>query len=252
MPGRVLVGADRGPPPRVWGYRSRTRGESTRRRSTPTRVGIPAVAWASSRGSMVHPHACGDTLCLCEPAPEVGWSTPTRVGIPFTSLMHHIRPAVHPHACGDTPRRSLQTTCCRGPPPRVWGYLVRISNSNIAFRSTPTRVGIPIPGTSSTCQHMVHPHACGDTNAPCLPSGPTGGPPPRVWGYRQCPSPSLSSGRSTPTRVGIPRGSGRRGQGLQVHPHACGDTVGAEGITVKLAGPPPRVWGYQKRQGRKR
>ena len=70
------------------------------------------------------------------------------------------------------------------------------------------------------------------------------GSPPRVWGYRWTEPPSGRCWRFTPTRVGISRSVSTETQTESVHPHACGDIRQSRGLGRRLAGSPPRVWGY--------
>ena len=145
----------------------------------------------------------------------------------------------------------------------MWGKRGNIRLSARPVRSTPTRVG-----KTSTCRAIllccqVHPHACGE-NIYRLPDREfICGPPPRVWGKRQCNSNAGCFDRSTPTRVGktciapLPTGEKRSTPTRvgkthtvyhmsipeQVHPHACGENAWTRKLSAHDCGPPPRVWG---------
>ena len=137
-----------GPPPRVWG------------KLTSHRHGPPPRVWGITvhpRAFTVHPHACGETADRCANAvhphacgenarrqPDIRLrSTPTRVGKTraLAPAPHCRTPIpVHPHACGENHRDRRYLMLERyGPPPRVWGKLLRSLRSQ--HRSTPTRVG---------------------------------------------------------------------------------------------------------------
>ena len=134
-----------GPPPRVWGKRGQNGWFFWFSRSTPTRVGKTWCCTKSARGGKVHPHACGENSCTHAstmkthgPPPRV-WgkpanggngrkrfrSTPTRVGKTPGIRLPISSPMVHPHACGENFLPPAGELAMSGPPPRVWGKLIR-------------------------------------------------------------------------------------------------------------------------------
>ena len=110
-----------GPPPHMWGS---LRTRSIRilfRRSTPTHVGITSCASDGGHPPTVHPHTCGDHDGL---------------------LRLNGAAQVHPHTCGDHASKNARISLRIGPPPHMWGSPWQPCNCQLAFRSTPTHVGI--------------------------------------------------------------------------------------------------------------
>ena len=97
----------------------------------------------------------------------------------------------------------------------------------------------------------VHPHVCGEYAKQQAFEAGNAGSPPRVWGILGITGQRLAYIRFTPTCVGntVSRAGARRP--IAVHPHVCGEYVGAQLSTVPPFGSPPRVWGIPppSRQG---
>ena len=149
------------------------------------------------------------------------------MGISFLAPFPWHHSPVHPHACGDIDRYA--------------------AGSAATYRFTPTRVGISSISGHHRVSVRVHPHACGDIPFSLCPPGLVLGSPPRVWGYLHFGFSSGSTIRFTPTRVGISGPYSLICPFLSVHPHACGDIVKSPATVKLLAGSPPRVWGYPRR-----
>ena len=175
-----------GPPPRVWGKLCFLFMVLISYRSTPTRVGKTEPEQRIIKPLTVHPHACGEnrrrrahSAMPIGPPPRV-WgklhnklyarrhirSTPTRVGKTNGRAKCRATTKVHPHACGENPKKVQCYATCVGPPPRVWGKLQRVVIFMRPLRSTPTRVGKTIHSAVSNSDPTVHPHACGENDAP--------------------------------------------------------------------------------------
>ncbi len=189
--------------------------------------------------------------------------TPTCVGTAPAPLPHHLRVWVHPHVCGDGSPMSGSRGNSSGSPPRVWGR--RCGAASIAGQSgfTPTCVGTAPSLCDPTRSRGVHPHVCGDGDAPRGRNDFDPGSPPRVWG-RLSPmtfdfvfsgSPPRVWGRLhqalllaphfgfTPTCVGTAWEMDARVGLPWVHPHVCGDGVSTASFAAFSLGSPPRVWG---------
>ena len=206
----------------MWGKLTSPTIQAQLRRSTPTRVGKTPATASIDAAAKVHPHACGENVCLhavqwtCNGPPPRVWgkrdtvtpcvtdtrSTPTRVGktSDVNVLLH--QDEVHPHACGENSQFPQRRRQWDGPPPRVWGKhdLRRCGYAN--KRSTPTRVGKTFQRAKQDLHQSVHPHACGENDFHQLVVFNIIGPPPRVWGKLSSLSGSIPASRSTPTRVG--------------------------------------------------
>jgi len=142
-------------------------------------------------------------------------------------------------------------TKSRGSPPRVWGQHVAGRPARARHRFTPTRVGTAVSRTRPRGERQVHPHACGDSVGVCVPSLTPNGSPPRVWGQHGTNVSGFQVDRFTPTRVGTALMQRMTSMSMPVHPHACGDSLGATRGAAWWAGSPPRVWG-QRPAGRHR
>ncbi len=137
----------------------------------------------------------------------------------------------------------IRLQSCTGSPPRVWGQLPQTAARAHIPRFTPTCVGTTCPKSLCSAYRSVHPHVCGDNSLRiALPSIFLGSPP-RVWGQLEIVGRIMGIVRFTPTCVGTTPEVARQWIDQSVHPHVCGDNVGA-GVDGPLAnGSPPRVWG---------
>ena len=192
-----------GSPPRAWGRPSSAPPDAGRSRFTPTCVGTTATGGGGTAKGPVHPHVRGDDerfdggglagrgspprawgrLRLRRAARGAGRFTPTCVGTTSPIGSSVILSPVHPHVRGDDRYRVHGRPGDVGSPPRAWGRLDALEQSEREVRFTPTCVGTT--GTS--------------------PGGPVrpAGSPPRAWGRRP--------------------GLGRRCLRPTVHPHVRGD-----------------------------
>ena len=169
--------------------------------------------------------------------------TPTCVGTTRCSARRSTGRPVHPHVCGDDGDRGGRHRNDPGSPPRVWGRQSGARPGGWSRRFTPTCVGT----TASICvTHRcatVHPHVCGDDQAPGVDIERVVGSPPRVWGRLTAQAEAINSKRFTPTCVGTTCAVTSATSASQVHPHVCGDDYNS-GIHEKgRSGSPPRVWG---------
>ena len=67
--------------------------------------------------------------------------TPTLVGKTFFLSIASGLLEVHPHACGENDEETNDQAIAAGSPPRLWGKLRFIPDSNLKYRFTPTLVG---------------------------------------------------------------------------------------------------------------
>ena len=251
----------------MWGELDKNRLLFCLVRSTPTRGGrTSAIITLSIALSGPPPRVWGE-LQRVGGRDVVVRSTPTRVGRTSAASTSTQRASVHPHACGENSATWIWRVISFGPPPRVWGERRQRRILAFAIRSTPTRVGRTLTRSDCITLAPVHPHACGENEAPA---------PSQVCGIRSTPTrvgrtssphgPRLRL-RSTPTRVGrtllqrvIPEGirstptrvgrtpaSPSPSVQTAVHPHACGENARAGEQGSSDHGPPPRVWGERPR-----
>ena len=128
--------------------------------------------------------------------------------------------------CGENFWINNNYTHYLGTPPRVWGKPPLPVILIAVCRYTPTCVGKTYWEHSQRIGDEVHPHVCGENNAPLRSIKGVIGTPPRVWGKRRLGS----------IRLDVP----------QVHPHVCGENLTMRHVARFWIGTPPRVWG--KRQ----
>ncbi len=216
-----------------------------------------------TRVCAVHPHPCGEhartnpsRASLSGPSPPV-WGT--RDGVPGLNAEHRSIPTrvgntpgrgpaarggpVHPHPCGEHVTSSPPVTYRCGPSPPVWGTRSIWDTKAARYRSIPTRVGNTPRFLARAVRRAVHPHPCGEHSLLERDLDLSVGPSPPVWGTHLMAGGSIFVWRSIPTRVGNTSRGVARSPAHPVHPHPCGEHVGApvrEGDTV---GPSPPVWG---------
>ena len=155
------VCARSGSPPRAWGQRLASRGDTSGNWFTPTGVGTTRRSRPRSCTRAVHPHGRGDNAAgrpqgrPYRGSPPRAWGqrrryrrrglsvrfTPTGVGT--TSSLALVIPsiAVHPHGRGDNEYYLLRNFLRDGSPPRAWGQLDALAAAVSALRFTPTGVG---------------------------------------------------------------------------------------------------------------
>ena len=255
-----------GSPPRVWGKRLHHPVFQPDQRFTPTRVGKTYGLRRCRRKRTVHPHACGENGISLMPAypgfgsPPRVWGklltlrhcvhhrrfTPTRVGKTQPYAYSPVPPTVHPHACGENQGNPVAESGGVGSPPRVWGKLLRPSETRWRRRFTPTRVGKTSVVQAAGRSTPVHPHACGENRVSGQAFAQVLGSPPRVWGKRKRNPDITQRLRFTPTRVGKTQTPATLLDAPSVHPHACGENRRRLSHRPARCGSPPRVWG--KRQ----
>ena len=190
-----------GPSPRVRGkrYSSRAADSPTSGPSPRVRGKLPERLRSHAMGSI--PARAGETLSLTGP----------RLG----------RSGVHPRACGGNMRE----------PPRQAGVHPRACGGNVIRRERrhaprwvhPRACGgnTPTPRDRGD-REGVHPRACGGNGSLLPRSDSGGGPSPRVRGKLVRHLEPAGLPRSIPARAGETGRGERRGEGMGVHPRACG------------------------------
>ena len=149
----------------------------------------------------------------------------------------------HPHACGDKFTARLLSANQMGSSPRVWGQESAVKICYRRFGIIPTRVGTSYDFLNLRGYKRDHPHACGDKAQAQQAVHRIAGSSPHVWGQVVSLGQLSHIAWIIPTRVGT-SGSYRKIPGIAWdHPHACGDKVVADDVSVKLSGSSPRVWG---------
>ena len=134
----------------------------------------------------------------------------------------------------------------------MWGQAdilyLRATNSRII----PTRVGTSDEKHNARYGIRDHPHACGDKPVRIWLYWIVIGSSPRVWGQAT----RLLSNRVMfgiiPTRVGTRTRAKRKTAIGGDHPHACGDKMSVNTLTVFVIGSSPRVWGQVDKKDRRR
>ena len=130
-----------------------------------------------------------------------------------------------------------------GSSPRVWGQESAVKICYRRFGIIPTRVGTSYDFLNLRGYKRDHPHACGDKAQAQQAVHRIAGSSPHVWGQVVSLGQLSHIAWIIPTRVGT-SGSYRKISGIAWdHPHACGDKVVADDVSVKLSGSSPRVWG---------
>ena len=223
-----------GSPPRVWGRRRYGKCLDVHRRFTPTCVGKAWSSPASTPGTPVHPHVCGEGGPEPPQADEPDRFTPTCVGKATARPPPCPRPSVHPHVCGEgvRPRRHRQAAPLRFTPTCVGKARTPTANDWPTSGSPPRVWGRRRAAVYASRNHSVHPHVCGEgAIAPGTP-------------HRRA--------RFTPTCVGKAPASVATATGWWVHPHVCGEGDTKSPRRPVLPGSPPRVWGRPCRATRSR
>ena len=261
-----------GSSPRMWGTLKHFTPTSDSSRFIPTHVGnTPGVLRARFR-LPVHPHACGEHfLFTTSSSPVVGssprmWGTPypgyplrsaarfipTHVGNTSSSGPSKGPTPVHPHACGEHPGDLIPERPFNGSSPRMWGTLHGPRGCRPDARFIPTHVGNTFSFSFSASISSVHPHACGE-HATELTKDPVGaGSSPRMWGTHDVGEEDALDHRFIPTHVGNTSHSTENRQRIMVHPHACGEHVGACRDRYIGIGSSPRMWGTRDGNERSR
>ena len=152
-------------------------------------------------------------------------------------------PTVHPHACGEHEKIEAQTRRINGSSPRMWGTHEAESGTEGTQRFIPTHVGNTGAGPAAGSPDPVHPHACGEHEAPLLRALSSGGSSPRMWGTRSAPPPGEARTRFIPTHVGNTWDRAGISREKSVHPHACGEHLGRWRLFRCPDGSSPRMWG---------
>ncbi len=196
------------------------------------------------------------TRCSCSLGGSGGRFIPTHVGNTVLPSTNPLSAPVHPHACGEHGSGGGVSGRGFGSSPRMWGTPPEDRPPDNGDRFIPTHVGNTSRSDTRRRDASVHPHACGE-HAVKYGNNPAAiGSSPRMWGTpdRLLQPPPLR--RFIPTHVGNTFDYGLDEKPCTVHPHACGEHVGAgwgRGVGV---GSSPRMWGtllhipYPFRHGR--
>ena len=110
----------------------------------------------------VHPHVCGEHICVNLKSSACDRFIPTCVGNIQGDFSESCDRPVHPHVCGEHVKTSGTLMAVLGSSPRVWG--------------TCFPPGVEIRGVA------VHPHVCGEHGSSSRLSPMPNGSSPRVWG----------------------------------------------------------------------
>ncbi len=168
---------------------------------------------------------------------------PTHVGnTRYNGDTYTIR-TVHPHACGEHGPSVVLLRSFLGSSPRMWGTRVFAPGPGVFCRFIPTHVGNTNPILLFPPQESVHPHACGEHLDGTAPNVHVIGSSPRMWGTHSVRYEDVTIYRFIPTHVGNTSVNTWIWRELSVHPHACGEHVGAVLGGRCWAGSSPRMWG---------
>ena len=195
----------------------------------------------------VHPHACGESARVGDPALRGRGSSPcvwgkprldrdglqvvrfipTRVGKARGATRRSAIPSVHPHACGESTRSRRRRISRCGSSPRMWGKRRARLHREGAARFIPTHVGKAL----RILRMIVA--AVGSS--------------PHLWGKLAGGALHPLPRRFIPRPVGKVRTASGATSASPVHPHACGESA-ISGIVGGFAvGSSPRLWGKPDR-----
>ena len=220
----------------------------------------------------VHPHACGEHLLATTVSSQTSgssprlWGTlphlpqsagesrfiPTPVGNTPAPAPTTTTSPVHPHACGEHASPPQGHCPGRGSSPRLWGTQRGDDCGDCSSRFIPTPVGNTCPRTTIDMLMPVHPHACGEHGVPAAVACAGQGSSPRLWGTRVPELRTRRGRRFIPTPVGNTPSYSNGSRSRPVHPHACGEHLGAAGTTNPDNGSSPRLWGTRDPPGPRR
>ena len=150
---------------------------------------------------------------------------------------------VHPHGCGERATDSEMLRHNIGSSPRVWGTHAYQHYWHSQHRFIPTGVGNACASARSSSASAVHPHGCGERNSLEVPTALMSGSSPRVWGTRVGRHFYTLTMRFIPTGVGNAPDAQVPPAKNPVHPHGCGERIGADSFVAGGDGSSPRVWG---------
>ena len=196
-----------GSSPRVRGTRPQPAPDRRRARFIPARAGNALIDLGDR--AAVHPRACGERASTVDGRIDRARFIPARAGNAQTS-----------------------PTCCSA----VDRFIpARAGNAWQSHAGRPLRVA------------PVHPRACGERPRDAGPQPSSSGSSPRVRGTR-----ATSSRCRAVTRRFIPARAGNAAAPpvmapSPVHPRACGERHGVDGVSARCAGSSPRVRGTQRR-----
>ncbi len=140
---------------------------------------------------------------------------------------------------------------CKETPPRAWGRPSTPTQTDLAWRNTPTCVGKTYRLFHQQLAIEKHPHVRGEDDNPFPRVILNRETPPRAWGrpifFARMPDPL----RNTPTCVGKTAARIARVHQLGKHPHVRGEDIykrSQRGISRET---PPRAWGRHTRKKKK-
>ena len=190
----------------------------------------------------VHPHACGEIYASAVWCDSVIGTSPRLWG-DFCQWMSIGRQGVHPHACGEIGTIYPPIYAKPGTSPRLWGDYNAPTPHRQHIRYIPTLVGRLKTTNPHTSQTPVHPHACGEIDDLTRQVKAECGTSPRLWGDF-ISGPSVSRlWRYIPTLVGRLHLFRFLMRLKSVHPHACGEIITHNHLTLLDNGTSPRLWG---------
>ena len=139
-----------------------------------------------------------------------------------------------------------------GSLPRALGRGRAARGHGVLQRFTPTCVGTRRKSHPWLGYGSVHPHVRGDEPRRSDENAGNLGSPPRAWGRARVGRRPERGARFTPTCVGTRRRwrAGRRA--APVHPHVRGDERWTRAVESMSSGSPPRAWGREPPQPRRR
>ncbi len=211
-----------GSSPRMWGTVHYPCLYPCLTRFIPTHVGNSFRQKQSSACVPVHPHACGEQVCLiCRTLRQIGssprmWGTaygcifgtpvgrfiPTHVGNRRYVRIFDVMGTVHPHACGEQMCLRTAPRPTSGSSPRMWGTAPWSSQDVGGRRFIPTHVGNSTGWKNICCGTSVHPHACGEQTVHHSHCTVRRGSSPRMWGTVDIKGALYGESRFIPTHVG--------------------------------------------------
>ena len=259
----------------LYGTSPRVRGKRVLQPSGDLRVGyIPARAGEASttgsrtRGTAVHPRACGGSViggialprkygtsprvrgkpCAGGRKGYLGGYIPARAGEAVMGSAGTPRPTVHPRACGGSPTSRRRATRGYGTSPRVRGkhHCHELDQDVLGY--IPARAGEAAADDARPQRRGVHPRACGGSGLALVGAAVWAGTSPRVRGKHAGEDLADHAHGYIPARAGEARPARPARAGRRVHPRACGGSGNTRSPGRPEMGTSPRVRGKPQAQ----
>ena len=211
----------------------------------------------------VHPRACGEqyechhldhwrngssprlrgTDPLDETPHESDRFIPAPAGNRFHPQYSAQSPAVHPRACGEQLRNGFRKRRPSGSSPRLRGTAHDLGPLKVFGRFIPAPAGNSADAAPGTGAEAVHPRACGEQFLLKSRINPGSGSSPRLRGTALGFNHQVLDPRFIPAPAGNSHRQFLEGEGIPVHPRACGEQTPLFFLDPTGLGSSPRLRG---------